>query len=321
MDFRDKDGAPADQVVRRRRGPSRRWKECTRGRPCDYSGHELRQARPAAPASSGRATSSTPTAASGSTPTATSRPPPTSARLRPRPRHRRPRSRPDEYQANDPAGRALLKAADYEPPHEEPDDEYPFWLTTGRVVYHFHTRTKTGRVAGAERRRARRLRPDRRGGRRAARASPRATWSRSTSRRGTIRVAGAGRRHHARARLRPVPLRLLGRARPRPRRQRADAHRVGPGEQAAALQVRRRQAGEGLAGDPGRRPGRRRRPRASGRPSTAVRDVDPVREAATAGRIARGQLPRPGRGERGPPGRVASRPSPSTTATSPTSSR
>jgi anaerobic selenocysteine-containing dehydrogenase len=32
------------------------------------------------------------------------------------------------------------------PPVEEPDVRYPFWLTTGRVVYHWHTRTKTGRV-------------------------------------------------------------------------------------------------------------------------------------------------------------------------------
>jgi predicted molibdopterin-dependent oxidoreductase YjgC len=42
-------------------------------------------------------------------------------------------------------GRAVLKAADYQPPHEQPDEEYPFWLSTGRVVYHFHTRIKTGR--------------------------------------------------------------------------------------------------------------------------------------------------------------------------------
>ena len=26
-----------------------------------------------------------------------------------------------------------------------PDEDYPLWLTTGRIVYHFHTRTKTGR--------------------------------------------------------------------------------------------------------------------------------------------------------------------------------
>jgi ferredoxin-nitrate reductase len=52
---------------------------------------------------------------------------------------------PDHYKAHDPGGRAILKAADYRPPLEEPDKEYPFFLTTGRVVYHFHTRTKTGR--------------------------------------------------------------------------------------------------------------------------------------------------------------------------------
>ncbi|MFO0847087.1 MAG: molybdopterin-dependent oxidoreductase [Gemmataceae bacterium] len=53
---------------------------------------------------------------------------------------------PDEYRADDPAGRALLKAAHYRPPQEAPDADYPFFLTTGRVVYHFHTRTKTGRT-------------------------------------------------------------------------------------------------------------------------------------------------------------------------------
>lgn len=53
-------------------------------------------------------------------------------------------TRPD-YAARDPDGRARLEAADYVPPFEEPDTEYPFWLTTGRVVHHFHTRTKTAR--------------------------------------------------------------------------------------------------------------------------------------------------------------------------------
>jgi anaerobic selenocysteine-containing dehydrogenase len=40
----------------------------------------------------------------------------------------------------------MLKAAPYVPPTEEPSDEYPFVLNTGRTVYHFHTRTKTGRA-------------------------------------------------------------------------------------------------------------------------------------------------------------------------------
>ncbi len=53
---------------------------------------------------------------------------------------------PVDYRANDPRGRAWLKPAEHRPPHETPDEEYPFYLTTGRVVYQFHTRTKTGRV-------------------------------------------------------------------------------------------------------------------------------------------------------------------------------
>jgi anaerobic selenocysteine-containing dehydrogenase len=50
-----------------------------------------------------------------------------------------------DYRALNPAGRAILKAADYSPPHELPTEDYPLLLTTGRTVYHFHTRTKTGR--------------------------------------------------------------------------------------------------------------------------------------------------------------------------------
>jgi assimilatory nitrate reductase catalytic subunit len=30
--------------------------------------------------------------------------------------------------------------------NERPDDEYPFWMNSGRVVEHFHTRTRTGKV-------------------------------------------------------------------------------------------------------------------------------------------------------------------------------
>lgn len=40
----------------------------------------------------------------------------------------------------------MIKAADYLPPHEVPSDDYPFQLTTGRTLYHFHTRTKTARA-------------------------------------------------------------------------------------------------------------------------------------------------------------------------------
>ncbi|MCS3802190.1 molybdopterin oxidoreductase family protein [Niastella sp. OAS944] len=51
----------------------------------------------------------------------------------------------DEYKTFDPKGKAFLKCADYQPPHEQPTEDYPLMLTTGRVVYHFHTRTKTAR--------------------------------------------------------------------------------------------------------------------------------------------------------------------------------
>ena len=30
--------------------------------------------------------------------------------------------------------------------NERPDDDYPFWLNSGRVVEHFHTRTRTGKL-------------------------------------------------------------------------------------------------------------------------------------------------------------------------------
>lgn len=53
----------------------------------------------------------------------------------------------DYYRRLNPAGRAILKACHYLKGYEEPDDEYPFRLSTGRNVYQFHTRTKTGRTA------------------------------------------------------------------------------------------------------------------------------------------------------------------------------
>jgi anaerobic selenocysteine-containing dehydrogenase len=52
----------------------------------------------------------------------------------------------EEYRAKEPGGRAFLHAADYAPSPEVPSDEFPLLLTTGRTVYQFHTRTKTGRA-------------------------------------------------------------------------------------------------------------------------------------------------------------------------------
>ncbi len=51
---------------------------------------------------------------------------------------------PEQYRARNPKGRVVIKPADFVPPPEEPDAAYPFWLTTRRPVYHWHSRTKTG---------------------------------------------------------------------------------------------------------------------------------------------------------------------------------
>ena len=109
-------------------------------------GPELREAPRRHAASSGRATTRRPTAPSGSTPTSCSRPFPelcedyghdvvTGATFT-----------EADFRALGADGRAILKAAEWTPPHEWAGGEYPFTLTTGRTVYHFHTRTKTGRA-------------------------------------------------------------------------------------------------------------------------------------------------------------------------------
>ena len=90
---------------------------------------------------------STRTAPSGSTPTASFKTDPdycetyghdlvTGAAHRP----------PTEYRAMTRTGGRSCTRADYQPSPEVPDDDYPLLLTTGRTVYHFHTRTKTGRA-------------------------------------------------------------------------------------------------------------------------------------------------------------------------------
>ena len=43
-------------------------------------------------------------------------------------------------------GRAIIFALPYEPPAESPDEEYDMWLTTGRVLEHWHSGSMTQRV-------------------------------------------------------------------------------------------------------------------------------------------------------------------------------
>jgi anaerobic selenocysteine-containing dehydrogenase len=45
-----------------------------------------------------------------------------------------------------PDGRAKLIPVRFVNNNECPDGEYPFWLNSGRVVEHFHTRTRTGKI-------------------------------------------------------------------------------------------------------------------------------------------------------------------------------
>lgn len=44
-------------------------------------------------------------------------------------------------------GKGKFVACEHVPSAEQVDKDYPFILTTGRVLYHYHTRTMTGRVA------------------------------------------------------------------------------------------------------------------------------------------------------------------------------
>lgn len=45
-------------------------------------------------------------------------------------------------------GKGMFHAIEHVPPAELPDDSYPFILTTGRVLYHYHTGTMTMRTDG-----------------------------------------------------------------------------------------------------------------------------------------------------------------------------
>jgi len=144
MGFKDKDGAPLVKWSDPEAAFDA-WKECSRGRLCDYSAityarlrekHDIQwPAGDAHPDGTERLYGDADFWADPDRSEAYGRDLLTGA----------PREQSD-YRALNPEGKAILKAADYVPPHEEPSEARPFELGTGRTVYHFHTRTKTGRA-------------------------------------------------------------------------------------------------------------------------------------------------------------------------------
>ncbi|MGW6577476.1 molybdopterin oxidoreductase family protein [Streptomyces sp. NPDC054945] len=144
MDLRDASDAPL-LPWRNPEEVFEAWKECSRGRPCDYSGLTYSLLRDHG----------------GIQWPCTTEHPDGTERLYTRGDfHSRPEdcetygrdlltgSPLDEeaYRSLNPDGKALLRTAPYVPPPEQPDADYPLWLITGRTLYQFHTRTRTGRV-------------------------------------------------------------------------------------------------------------------------------------------------------------------------------
>ncbi|PZE32870.1 nitrate reductase [Curtobacterium sp. MCSS17_006] len=144
MDFRRNDGSPLLDWE----GPEdgfRAWQECTRGKLCDYTGITYERLRGG---------SGIPWPCNDEHPDGTSRlyadgvfrTGMADAETYGHDLLTGATVGPTAYSAMRVDGRAILKPAAYQPPHEEPSDEYPFRYTTGRTVYQFHTRTRTGRA-------------------------------------------------------------------------------------------------------------------------------------------------------------------------------
>ena len=144
MNFRDKDGAPLPPW-RDAESAFEAWKQCSAGRPCDYTGISYAKLRGGSgiqwPCTTEHPDGTERLYVDGqfwSTPDyceSYGKDLITGAPLE-----------PTEYRALNPAGKAVLKAAEFLPSHESPTDEFPWYLITGRTLFHFHTRTKTGRA-------------------------------------------------------------------------------------------------------------------------------------------------------------------------------
>jgi ferredoxin-nitrate reductase len=144
MEFKDKDGEP---LIKWNDPESafEAWKECSRGRPCDYTGLSYDKLRDGSgiqwPCNDEHPDGTERLYADGNFNTETDY-----CETYGRDLLTGAESTEMEHRAQATAGRAFLLAAEYQPPHEEPREEYPFSYTTGRTIYHFHTRTKTARA-------------------------------------------------------------------------------------------------------------------------------------------------------------------------------
>lgn len=143
MDFRDKDGAPLIKWNTPEEA-FEGWKACTKGRPCDYTGMSYAKLTGGSgiqwPCNEQYPDGASHLYTDGVFNTAIEQCEAYGHDL-----DTGAAFTQEQYKIINPNGKAFIKASDYIPPHEIPDEDYPLWLTTGRLVYHFHTRTKTAR--------------------------------------------------------------------------------------------------------------------------------------------------------------------------------
>ncbi|RKF27917.1 molybdopterin oxidoreductase family protein [Micromonospora globbae] len=144
MDFRNRDGQPLIRWTTPEEA-FEAWKECSRGRPCDYTGLSYEKLRGGSgiqwPCTEERPDGTERLYTDGVFPTD-----PEVCETYGQDLATGAEFTAAEYRAKQPGGRAFLHAVDYQPSPEVPDAEHPLLLTTGRTVYQFHTRTKTGRA-------------------------------------------------------------------------------------------------------------------------------------------------------------------------------
>jgi anaerobic selenocysteine-containing dehydrogenase len=137
MDLRDRDGAPLVHWTDPE-SAYRAWQRCSAGRPCDYTDISYADLR----GGSGIQWGGDRLYADGRFPFAH----PDACETYGRDLLTGGSVEAGEYRAKNPEGRAMLRAAEHVPPHEPPGPDRPLQLTTGRTVFHFHTRTKTARA-------------------------------------------------------------------------------------------------------------------------------------------------------------------------------